>query len=51
MRILGIDPGTGIMGFGVIEVGKNGKLALVDGGIIRTLAKEDDAQRLAIIFY
>src|SRR3989344_3863377 len=50
MRILGIDPGTGIMGFGVIEVGKDGKMALVDGGIIRTLAKEDDAERLGIIF-
>ena len=50
MRILGIDPGTGIMGFGVIEVGKDGKMALVDGGIIRTPAKEDDAERLGIIF-
>lgn len=50
MRVIGIDPGTGLMGFGVIEVTKNGKAMLVDGGVIRTPQKEDDAERLAIIF-
>lgn len=49
MRILGIDPGTGILGFGVIEVLK-GKPILVDAGVIRTPAKEDDAIRLVTIF-
>jgi crossover junction endodeoxyribonuclease RuvC len=49
MRILGIDPGTGILGFGVIEVEK-GKAHLVDGGVIRTPVKEDDAVRLVTIF-
>ncbi len=49
MRILGIDPGTGILGFGVIDVIK-GKPSLVDGGVIRTPAKEDDAVRLQTIF-
>lgn len=49
MRILGIDPGTGILGFGVIEADK-GKAQLVDAGVIRTLAKEDDAARLQTIF-
>lgn len=49
MRILGIDPGTGILGFGVIEADK-GKTELVDGGVIRTPAKEDDAVRLQTIF-
>ncbi len=49
MRILGIDPGTGILGFGVIEVDK-GKAQLVDAGVIRTPAKEDDAVRLETIF-
>ena len=49
MRILGVDPGTGILGFGVIEV--NGQKAkLVDGGVIRTPVKEDDAVRLQTIF-
>lgn len=50
MRILGIDPGTGLLGFGVIEVGEGSKLTLVDGGVIRISQKEDDAERLAIIF-
>ena len=49
MRILGIDPGTGILGFGVIEADKN-KAQLVDAGVIRTPAKEDDAVRLQTIF-
>lgn len=49
MRILGIDPGTGILGFGVIDVVK-GKAALVDAGVIRTPVKEDDAVRLETIF-
>lgn len=49
MRIIGIDPGTGILGFGVIEVVK-GKTVLVDGGVIRTPVKEDDAVRLQTIY-
>ncbi len=50
MRILGIDPGTGILGFGVIDVDAKGKISLVDAGVIRTPVKEDDAVRLATIF-
>jgi len=49
MRILGIDPGTGILGFGIIEVEK-GKATLVDAGVIRTPVKEDDAVRLQTIY-
>jgi crossover junction endodeoxyribonuclease RuvC len=49
MRILGIDPGTGLLGFGVIEVDK-GKAQIVDAGVIRTPVKEDDAVRLQTIF-
>lgn len=49
MRIIGIDPGTGILGFGVIEVVK-GKPLLVDGGVIKTPVKEDDAVRLLTIY-
>jgi crossover junction endodeoxyribonuclease RuvC len=48
MRIIGIDPGTGILGFGVIDYNK-GKLELVDAGVIRTPVKEDDAVRLETI--
>jgi len=49
MRILGIDPGTGILGFGVVEA-SSGNFALVDGGVIRTPVKEDDAVRLLTIY-
>jgi crossover junction endodeoxyribonuclease RuvC len=49
MRIIGIDPGTGILGFGIIEVIR-GKAQLVDGGVIRTPVKEDDAVRLMTIY-
>lgn len=48
-RIIGIDPGTGLLGFGVIDV-TGRKLQLVDAGVIRTPVKEDDAIRLEIIF-
>ncbi len=49
MRIIGIDPGTGILGFGIIEVQK-GNPQLVDAGVIRTPVKEDDAVRLKTIY-
>ena len=49
MRILGIDPGTGILGFGIIEAGK-GNPQLVDAGVIRTPVKQDDALRLQTIY-
>ena len=49
MRIIGIDPGTGILGFGIIEVTR-GKATMIDAGVIRTPVKEDDAVRLQTIF-
>lgn len=49
MRILGIDPGTGILGFGVIQIVK-GKPQLVDAGVIRTPVHEDDSVRLLTIY-
>lgn len=49
MRILGIDPGTGILGFGVVDV--NGpKLSLVDAGVITTPPHTPHAERLEDIF-
>lgn len=50
MRILGIDPGTGIVGFGVIEADSRNKVTLVDAGIIRTPVKQEDSLRLATIY-
>ncbi len=49
MRIIGIDPGTGILGFGIIQSDK-GKVQLVDAGVIRTPVHEDDSVRLLTIY-
>lgn len=48
-RILGIDPGTGRLGFGVIDV-LQGKPQLVDGGVITTPPHTDESERLLTIF-
>ena len=49
MRILGIDPGTGRLGFGVIDYRVDGSLVLVDGGVITTPANSEEAARLLTI--
>lgn len=49
MRILGIDPGTGILGFGVIEV-IGQKIRMIDAGVIRTPAHTPHDERLEEIF-
>lgn len=49
MRIIGIDPGTGILGFGVIDSLK-GAYKLVDAGVITTPAHTPIDERLEDIF-
>ena len=49
MRIIGIDPGTGILGFGVIDVDK-GKVSMVTAGVIRTPAHTPLPDRLEEIY-
>lgn len=49
MRIIGIDPGTGILGFGVVDV-VNGKSKIVDAGVITTPAHTPHDERLEDIF-
>lgn len=49
MRIIGIDPGTGILGFGVID-SQPGKLQLVTAGVIRTPAHTSLPDRLLEIY-
>ncbi len=49
MRILGIDPGTGIVGFGIIDV-NGAKKVLVDAGVIRTPAHQPAKERLGTIY-
>ena len=49
MRIIGIDPGTGILGFGVIDV-VDGKTTMVDAGVVTTPAHTPLDERLEDIF-
>ena len=49
MRILGIDPGYGITGFGVIEANR-GQYQLVHCGAITTPANTEFAWRLEVIY-
>ena len=49
MNILGIDPGLGTTGYGVI-MSANNKVELIDYGTIKTSTKDTLAQRLKIIF-
>lgn len=48
MRILGIDPGYAIIGYGIIE-NDNGKLRPLDYGAVETPAKLPTAERLIMI--
>jgi len=48
-RIIGIDPGTGRLGFGVIDV-VNGKPVLVDAGVITTPPHTEESDRLLTIY-
>lgn len=52
MRILGIDPGTGILGFGVVDVAKGGQssFTMVEAGVIRTPPHTPHDERLEDIY-
>jgi crossover junction endodeoxyribonuclease ruvC len=50
MRILGIDPGTGICGFGVIEVKQTGHAKMIDNGVIATPPHTPLSERLLDIY-
>lgn len=47
---MGIDPGTGILGFGIIDIDAKSKAHLVDAGVIRTPVNQADSDRLLTIF-
>ncbi len=49
MRILGIDPGYGIVGFGVIDY-ENSQYNVIDYGVIETPKGESIPVRLAMIY-
>lgn len=49
MKILGIDPGIGRVGWGVVQV-ESAKLKVESFGCIETSAKQNTAERLLIVY-
>jgi crossover junction endodeoxyribonuclease RuvC len=49
MRVLGIDPGTAVLGYGVVEGGSNQHPRLVECGTLTTRAQDPLPARLRII--
>lgn len=49
MKIIGIDPGTGILGFGVVEIHRQ-KMTMITGGVIKTPAHTPLEERLEEIY-
>ncbi|MDI6815205.1 MAG: crossover junction endodeoxyribonuclease RuvC [Dehalococcoidales bacterium] len=49
MRILGIDPGTVTMGYGVIEAGGD-EITLVDCGVLNSPARSPIGERLSYLY-
>jgi crossover junction endodeoxyribonuclease RuvC len=49
MRVLGLDPGTATVGYGIID-GHDGRLTAVVYGVITTSPKDETAQRLQQIY-
>ncbi len=49
IRVLGIDPGTAIVGWGVLEQNENREIKTIDYGQITTSSDLSDAERLDLI--
>jgi crossover junction endodeoxyribonuclease RuvC len=50
LQVLGIDPGTAVTGYGVLEQVENGVVRLTECGVIRTSPRSPLASRLREIF-
>lgn len=50
MLVLGIDPGTAIVGYGLVREHRDGSLEAVHHGVIRTPAKTPMPERLMTIY-
>lgn len=49
MKVLGIDPGTAVLGYGLVEGGPGIPARLVECGVLRTGARDSLAERLRLI--
>lgn len=50
MRVLGIDPGYGIVGFGILDSDSYGCFKIIDYGVINTPKDESISKRIETIF-
>lgn len=50
-RIMGVDPGLVVTGFGVIEIGRNGSILYRGSGVLRPQRLQSFPQRLQQIFH
>lgn len=50
MRVLGIDPGTAVLGYGVIEGGPGQRPNLIECGILTTRGRDPLPSRLRILY-
>lgn len=50
MLVLGIDPGTATTGYGLVREAEDGRMSVVDYGVILTPAKMPQEQRLLILY-
>jgi crossover junction endodeoxyribonuclease RuvC len=48
-RILGVDPGTNVLGYGIVEV-NNRQLKLIDLGVLHLKSESEQAEKLKQIF-
>ena len=49
MRVLGIDPGSRLTGFGVVNVMRSGKMHYISSGCVRVTG-DSLSQRLRVIY-
>ena len=50
MRVLGIDPGTAVLGYGVVEGGPGRPARMIECGVVRTTAAEPLELRLRTVY-
>lgn len=50
MGVIGIDPGTAITGYGIVEEAQDGSLTALDYGVIETPASVEMPARLLILY-
>ena len=50
MKVLGIDPGSGIIGFGLVSFDKSNKPTMLDGGVIKTTIGDKTEDRLKELY-